>query len=212
MFINWPGKTTPGSRSSALVQNIDLLPTILEMAGAELPADYPIDGRSLLPVIEQPEKEFKKLIYSESGYTRAIFDGRFKYIAFRYPEHLVSQMADGSLKKAPSHVETPGGIPIVNMAFYPAYWDSDQLFDLSQDPYEQHNLASDPDYAEKVAELQAVLKTYLEDFDHPFDLSPQPYMQSPSFKALVMETMKQKPEDIDWYVRDWGRIIWPPED
>jgi arylsulfatase A-like enzyme len=211
MFIRWPARIEPGTRTGAMVQSIDLLPTLLEIAGVKMPEGYEVDGRSLLPVLEDPGKELREYIYSESGYTRAIFDGKYKYIAFRYPEEMVARMKDGTLSMAPTHVASPGGIPIVNMSFYPGYWDSDQLYDLESDPFEQENLAGNPGYAETVQELQAVLKEYLEGFEHPFDLSPQEFMQSELFLGLARKTSRQKPEDIVWYVRDWGRIVWPPD-
>jgi arylsulfatase A-like enzyme len=211
MVIKWPGKTKPGSRTAARVQTMDLLPTIVELVGGKVPEGYLLDGKSLTPVLEDPVKEVREYIFSESGYTRSVLDGNMKYIAFRYPDDILLGMKNGEYKKAPTHVATPGGIPVVNMAFYPAYWEPDQLFDLDRDPYEQHNLAADPAYAEKLAKLQEVLKEHLAGFDHPFDLSPQPFMQSEQFSELKNITARQKPEDIVWYVRDWGTITWPPE-
>ncbi|MEM0913722.1 MAG: sulfatase-like hydrolase/transferase [Planctomycetota bacterium] len=49
-----------------------------------------------------------------------------------------------------------------NVPFKPHYFDRDQLFNLNEDPDETTNLADDPRYAEKLAEMQAVLKTYLD--------------------------------------------------
>src|SRR5262249_42301620 len=43
----------PDSESNELVGNIDIAPTVLELAGAE--ADKSIDGRSLTPFLHDPE-------------------------------------------------------------------------------------------------------------------------------------------------------------
>ena len=51
-FIAWgPGVVTPGNVSESLVNLNDILPTLAALSGAELPADYPGDGTSLLPVM-----------------------------------------------------------------------------------------------------------------------------------------------------------------
>lgn len=211
MVIRWPGKTKGGSLSAARVQTMDLLPTILDMAGVSLPSDYLVDGTSLLPVIEDPATAHRELIFLESGYTRAVHDGRYKYIAFRYPESMVEAMQNGAVEQAPTHTIKPGGQAILNWTFYPSYWESDQLYDLSTDPYEQRNLAADPAHAEVLSALQDALKEHLAGFDHPFDLAPPPFVESDTFLKLVEQTTQLTPNDIPWYARDWGEISWPPK-
>ncbi|MFY8222966.1 MAG: sulfatase-like hydrolase/transferase [Pirellulales bacterium] len=49
--IAWPGKTTPGSRSEALVQSEDFYPTLLAGLGLEPAAGQRFDGASLLPAL-----------------------------------------------------------------------------------------------------------------------------------------------------------------
>ena len=48
------------------------------------------------------------------------------------------------------------------MKKYPHYFDADQLYDLSKDPDEQHNLAYDPAYKEILKAMKAELKKYLD--------------------------------------------------
>ncbi len=211
MVIKWPGKIDPASKSAARVQTMDILPTVLEMAGLSLPEGYEIDGKSLMPVIEDNDLPFRKYIFAESGYTRSVSDGEYKYIAFRYPEKILDDMKDGSLDYAPNYVDAKsGGLPVISIKFYPSYFDADQLFDLSSDPYELQNLAYDPAYENKVAELQEVLKQHLASFAHPFDLSVDEFVRSDQYWSLVAETKKLSVYDIPWYARDWGEVIWPP--
>jgi len=211
MIIKWPGRINPSSKTLARVQTIDLFPTILEMAGAAIPEGYETDGESFMPVIENNDQPFRKYIFAESGYTRSVSDGEFKYIVFRYPAEVMEKMKNGTLDYAPNYLNTKGGgIPVVSMKFYPSYFDADQLFDLTSDPFEQRNLAYDPAYEEKLAELQGVLKKHLSSFQHPFDLTVDPFVRSDQYRALVKETKKQSVYDIPWYVRDWGEVVWPP--
>ncbi|MFM2241377.1 MAG: hypothetical protein RLZ97_232, partial [Verrucomicrobiota bacterium] len=48
-LIRWPEVIDAGSRSTAMIQNIDYAPTFLEMAGAPIPAD--MQGKSIVPIL-----------------------------------------------------------------------------------------------------------------------------------------------------------------
>lgn len=53
ILISAPGVTKPGSSSSALVETVDLFPTLTELAGLPTPAGpQPIDGDSLVPLLK----------------------------------------------------------------------------------------------------------------------------------------------------------------
>jgi arylsulfatase A-like enzyme len=62
-LIRGPG-IKPGTSTGELAANIDIAPTILELAGAE--ADKSIDGRSLVPYLEDPELRSRRPILFES--------------------------------------------------------------------------------------------------------------------------------------------------
>lgn len=51
-ILHWPKGIQPGRQSSAVTSAIDLLPTLCEIAGADLQADRQIDGIDLAPLIE----------------------------------------------------------------------------------------------------------------------------------------------------------------
>lgn len=69
-------------RVPAVVRNIDIGPTILDLAEVEVPAN--LDGRSLLPLIraedgERPEFSFS-WIDNENGFFRAVTSDRWHFI------------------------------------------------------------------------------------------------------------------------------------
>jgi arylsulfatase A-like enzyme len=74
-IVRWPGKIKPGRVSDLLCNQVDVLPTLAELAGAKPPAD--IDGLSILPEIlgedavgrKQQQHEF---LYWEFGRQTAI--------------------------------------------------------------------------------------------------------------------------------------------
>lgn len=52
-IARWPGVTKPGSTSGTPAIHVDLYPTFLDIAGAKPPANYPLDGESLVPLLRQ---------------------------------------------------------------------------------------------------------------------------------------------------------------
>ncbi|MEM1109267.1 MAG: sulfatase-like hydrolase/transferase [Planctomycetota bacterium] len=59
------------------------------------------------------------------------------------------------------------------LPFMPNYHAPDQLYNLNEDPTETTNLADDPAHAEKLAEMKALLQTYLNDLPGTFaELKP----------------------------------------
>ncbi len=76
-----------GSRVKSLTQTPDLMPTFLEMLGAEVPPE--VTGRSLLPVLERDEPIHESIILGMFGGPICATDGRYTY--FRYPRDLTGQ-------------------------------------------------------------------------------------------------------------------------
>jgi len=210
MIAHWPGVIPAGRTCGAMVQSIDLMPTALEVAGTGTAATF--DGRSIYPLLRRPELSGREWIYIESGYTRAVTDGRFKYLAFRPPPDVVQRMERGELDYAANHLNVfKQAHSSIAMEHYPAYFQPDQLYDLQVDPYEQHNLAADPAFASVLEKLRGELARFLADFNHPFDLSVPEYMLGREYQILVRRTLAVGTGHIPWLRRDHGRIVWPPE-
>jgi len=52
LIVRWPGVVEPGSTCDVPVSSIDFFPTLLELAGRELPGDRTIDGTSIVPLLK----------------------------------------------------------------------------------------------------------------------------------------------------------------
>jgi arylsulfatase len=59
LFFRLPGKINAGADVDRLTRHYDMLPTLAELAGAKIPKGYKIDGRSLKPLIDNPETGWK---------------------------------------------------------------------------------------------------------------------------------------------------------
>jgi len=69
-IFRWPGTIAAGRSEGTLVNSVDLYPTLLELAGADPPADYPLDGVSYAGVLrgEGPAAERDGLYWHFPGY------------------------------------------------------------------------------------------------------------------------------------------------
>ena len=66
-FVSWKGKIEPGQDVNRIAAHIDVFPTLVALAGASQPAGQ-VEGRSLLPLIEDPKAEWKnRLLFTHKG-------------------------------------------------------------------------------------------------------------------------------------------------
>jgi arylsulfatase A-like enzyme len=82
MFVCWPGVVPQGQKTDVPVTNLDVLPTLLQVANVNVPAGKIVDGRSVLPVIKGARVAPRPLfwhfpIYLEGG-NRETQDVKFR--------------------------------------------------------------------------------------------------------------------------------------
>ena len=61
LLIRYPDKVKPGSVNQDLVQNIDFAPTMLDVAGVDIPAD--MQGMSMTPLLKGADQEWRDELY-----------------------------------------------------------------------------------------------------------------------------------------------------
>jgi uncharacterized sulfatase len=172
-FVVWPGVVAAGSKSDALVSLVDVLPTLVQAAGGEPPAN--LDGRSFLPVLRGASREHREEIFTTHSRDRemnvypcrAVRTRRWKYIRNLDPdvEHTThidkAQPKDGSGYFA-TWVERsktdPAAAAIVERYHHrPA----EELYDLLADPREQKNVAGDSANTTVLADLRQSLADWM---------------------------------------------------
>ncbi len=77
LFIK-PPHIEQGRTSDALVELIDIGPTIVDYAHSEM--DYPHSGRSLKPVLEEPTSNHRQRVFSEYNHEIMVWDGTWKLV------------------------------------------------------------------------------------------------------------------------------------
>ena len=82
-LLEWPSQIAAGSSTDAIAGVIDLLPTLMEVWGLEFPDDRPIDGESILPLLNGGAVSRETPMMFDWQSLRSIVnpDGRFKAIS-----------------------------------------------------------------------------------------------------------------------------------
>lgn len=92
-----------GKRKGALVQAVDLFPTIMEAAGVEWPKD--IDGHSLIPLLTGERSQVREMgIYGRHGDTVNVTDGRYT-LFLHHPDLHPGRSRMFDLQRDPRQVE-----------------------------------------------------------------------------------------------------------
>lgn len=156
-----PGWHGGGVRTE-LVSNVDVLPTVLEALGVALPPR--LQGRSFAPLLDGRDYTRREYVAAQMTYhdyydpRRSLRTERFKLIA---NFSTAPAFMDPSQRWRPlSDTVTPP-----NRAL--AYHNHLELYDLSVDPWEQRDLAGDPDHAEDLRRMARLLLGHLRETDDP---------------------------------------------
>ena len=170
MIMRWPDGIKAGLVCDELVQNIDLAPTFFELSEAHKPQAYKIDGLSLTPLfIHGHAENWRNHLYLEMGAARATVTKEWSYIAVRYTDEQIAAIKNASPKNLPKAMSYIGRLGIgVRGADHPGFFDEDQLYNLTDDPMEMHNLAYHKGLASRLEEMRALMQHDLELIGRPF--------------------------------------------
>lgn len=133
LLVWCPEMINPGTKVQQMVQNIDIGPTILELAGIRKPEQ--MQGESFVPLLQGKEIPWRDKVFYEYYWedafpqTPSIFGvrtDRYKYI------------------------------------FNHGVWGINEFYDLQQDPHEAYNLIRDPQYRQHSKQLRDEMWTWLD--------------------------------------------------
>jgi arylsulfatase len=160
LMIRFPPRVRPG-RYDALVESVDVLPTLFELAGLPEPQDC--QGRSLTALCDGAGRKmpWRKAVFSENVIPEVITGGALDFT-----------FAKGEGIKGVRH---PDAKMIRTQRWkYNYYPDGyDELYDLQNDPREQHNLAADPANKPIVDDLRQQLLNWLITADETDQIAPR---------------------------------------
>jgi N-sulfoglucosamine sulfohydrolase len=173
-MVRWPGRIQPGTRTDALIQYADVLPTLLDAAGGD-PASMGLDGTSFLPVLFGEKTEHRQYVYSMHNNVpegppypiRSVRDRHFRYLRNLTPEATyiekhVMGVAEHNPYWATWMFATGSDPHAYAMVHRYMHRPAEELYRTSDDRFELENLAGDPQYAEVKARLAGELDRWMQ--------------------------------------------------
>jgi len=162
LILKYPGNPARGKVVDALVSQIDLFPTLCDLAGLEKPSW--LQGVSMVPILKGEREEVREELFAEVTYhaayepMRCIRTRRYKLIRY-YDEHdgFVPANIDDSLSKD----------FLIEHGYLELTRDKEQLFDLYFDPVERVNLVHHPRYQEVYRDLSNRLDQWMQETHDP---------------------------------------------
>ena len=202
LVLRWPDKTGAGQLDTRLVSVVDLAPSILQLAGIEVPAF--LHGQAMLNTVVTRDYVFagRDRMDAILDHVRAARDQRYKYIrnyqadlsyfrplAFR--DMFPVMQALWQAKAAGTLTEQQG-------FYFTAPRPLEELYDTAIDPQELVNLASEPEHAQSLQRLRGAMDNWIRRvgdkgvIDESLMIEAMwPGGQQPSTQAPTIETRDQ---------------------
>ncbi|MCB0851544.1 MAG: sulfatase [Bacteroidetes bacterium] len=154
-IIRYPAWIAPGGRNQDMITNVDFAPTILEMAGVDIPEE--VQGRSFLRNIkgETPD-DWPQAMY------------------YHYWQHLLHRdvTANYGIRTKNRKLIFYYGLALGLTEYGPTppEW---EMFDLEKDPMEMNNIYHDPAYQDEIKELKNQLIELQKKYDDRGEQYPE---------------------------------------
>lgn len=133
-LVRCPDIMEGGQTIGKMIQNIDVAPTILEMAGIQKPEH--MQGMSIMPILKGEEIAWRDRIFYEY------------YWEYSYPQ-----------------TPTMHGVRTdrYKLIRYHGVWDTNEFYDLKEDPYEMNNLIASSEHQDQIKQLTSEIYDWLEE-------------------------------------------------
>jgi arylsulfatase A-like enzyme len=125
MFVHWPGKVAPNTKTDVSVTNLDFFPTLLDVAGVIKPVDKILDGQSILPVLTGKGTLGQRPLF------------------WHFPIYLQAYLKEGDPTQDPLFRTRPGSAVRLGDWKLIQYFENNdiELYNLEKDISEKYNLA-----------------------------------------------------------------------
>ena len=182
-IAHWPGRIQPATANAALVQYVDVLPTLIAAAGgdpATIDTGCPdatggrgFDGRSFLDVLLGRADHHRDYVFAQhtargiidgpDAYgTRAVRDTRWKLIVNLQPDaEFRNAISDGAILKSWRRQGEAGDPFALAQAARYTKRPAIELYDLKADPWELTNVAAQPGNADTITRLRSQLDAWM---------------------------------------------------
>jgi arylsulfatase A-like enzyme len=226
LIVRWPGRVAPGSVRTDVVALMDLAPTMLRLAGVEVP-EY-MHGRPFLAPDGRPDPSRQYAFASRDRMgeledrSRSARDARYRYIRHHHPDRPPMQHCDypdrlhtwQEMRRLASEesVQLALGLPRslltpLQRALVAPAKPAEELYDLDEDPYEEHNLAGSPEHAETLGRFRAALDDWSATYEDLGELDEDELVASWRPGGEWQVTAPPRPGDHTC-ATEGARVVW----
>lgn len=136
-----------GFREEALISSVDMAPTILSLAGIEVPTS--VQGRDFSGILNKTQdmNKWRDAVFMEDLFLQAMFKERYKENVDEINQKLIDENKSYRSR----------GVRTDRYKYFVYYEHSpkvEELYDLEKDPLEQDNLVNNPEYLKVLEELR----------------------------------------------------------
>lgn len=193
LLMHVPGAPAMGQRTQALFSQVDILPTLFDLVGLEIPKEC--QGISQAELFNNPQAELSEQIFAEINFhtsyepVRCVRTKRYKYIRYFDQENQAYNLSnmDRSISKD----------FYIREGLFSGMKDEEQLYDLSNDVFEKVNLVADTEYAEVLREMRMRLQSWMEETADPLLEGPIVFRDEWKVnKVSAVDPKSKDPEDF----------------
>ena len=168
LVMKWnDGLPQPGAVSSSLISVIDIAPTLLELAGVDVPASF--QGKSFAPVLQDPTRTFRNYVFSEHNWhdhealERMVRTPDYLYVLNLRPN--LSNPGPADSNGSPSFqdlkdLREAGQLTAAQVDVFMVPRPSEELYNCRDDPFQLANVASLAAYQDTLLALRQVLQRW----------------------------------------------------
>ena len=166
-IIRWPNKIKAGSTSNAMIEYVDVIPTLTDMVSNTVPKN--LDGKSFKSVLMGQKTQHKDYVYGiQTSFNihqgapypiRSVRSKRLKLIHNLIPDNTFSNiMTSGKwFKQELAQEQKKDRKNYTRYLKRPEY----ELYDIVSDPFEQKNIINQPSLQKEVAALKSNLTSWM---------------------------------------------------
>jgi N-sulfoglucosamine sulfohydrolase len=171
-IIRWPGRIAAGATTDAMIEYVDVVPTLIDLVGGTVPIAHdgkPLDGKSFRPVLEGSQNEHKQYVYGiQTTYNikdgsdypiRSVRGEEFKLIHnLQYQNNFSNLIVASPWYQRELQVEkTQNKTNYADFVKRPEF----ELYNVKNDPFERNNLIQDEQYKDIAAQLKMQLTGWM---------------------------------------------------
>jgi arylsulfatase A-like enzyme len=201
LIIKWPGKIKPGTVDDRLISSIDFGPTVLSMAGITVPAH--MQGKPFLG--EQGANYLREAVFAardrvDESYDmiRSVRTRKYLYIRNFYPNEpfaiWVPYLSNMPIYREMLRLDAENKLSGPQKAWMSYSRPPEELYDVTKDPYQLVNLASDPGLASVMAEMRKLHERWT------LETGDMGHMNEPELVNMMWPGGKQPVTDMPYFI------------